>query len=179
MPPKKKYLKEAAARARAAASEKRRASRKPSFASIENPTEPSPAPSAQPPPPSPEPLQLPSPILVGFDSESECGYQGGVNHNISDDDGDNLHGDGSEGTDAGYETLSEFDDSDVEEMERRGAAIQESLYLQIQLHKSVKEWRRTEANHALGYNGHSSRTIRQQAMEARKRQEMRDTAKMS
>ncbi len=69
--------------------------------------------------------------------------------------------------------------SDVKEMERRGAAMQESLYLQIQLHKSAKEWRLTEANRALGYNGHSSRTIRQQAMEACKRQEMCDAAKMS
>ena len=185
MPTKKKYLKEAAARARAAALAKRHATaRKPSFASAENPTphpnlrnlERSPSPSTRP-SPSPEPPRPPSPIFIDFDSESECGYQGGVNHNITDDD--DSHGDGSEGSDAGYETLSEFDDSDVKEMEKRGTTTRGSLYSQLQLYKPAKEWKKTEANRALGYNGHSSRTIRRQAMEARKRKEMRDMARTS
>jgi hypothetical protein len=67
-----------------------------------------------------------------------------------------------------YETLSEFDEGDVEEMKKHRVVMKTSLYSQMQMHKTPKEWRKTEANGALGYNGHSSRTNRWQAMEAQK-----------
>jgi hypothetical protein len=183
MPSKKKYLKEAAARARTAALKKRQASapKSPKSTSKQNltissGTEPNPCPSTRLPFPSaePEPPRVPSLILVDFDSESECGYQGGINH-----DDNNSHGDGTEDSDAGYETLSEFDNSDVEGTEKNGTAMRKNSYLQIQSHKPAKEWQKTEANRALGYNGHSSRTTRWQVMKARKRQKMHDIAKVS
>jgi hypothetical protein len=120
---------------------------------------------------------LPIQIQVDVDSKSECGYQGGVNHYVTDD---NMGSDSQQGgSDARYETMSEFDEGDVEEMRMHATNMKESLYSQIQVHKSMEEWKNTEANGALGYNGHSSRTIRQQNMEARKQQAVREHAKTS
>jgi hypothetical protein len=56
---------------------------------------------------------MPLLILVDYDSESKCGYWGGINY-----DNDNSHGDRTEDWDVGYETLSEFDDGNVEGIEK-------------------------------------------------------------
>lgn len=55
------------------------------------------------------------PILIDVDSESECGYQGSVNRYLTDDNVMNSHGEDSY---PGHEILSEFDEGDVEEMEK-------------------------------------------------------------
>ena len=126
----------------------------------------SPGLSPDPPMQPPLPCRPLLPILIDFDSKSECRYQGGVNHYLTDDNMMELDGEGPEDSDAGYETLLDFDEGDVKDLERHVTAMGKSLYSQVQVYKSAREWKTTEVNCALRYNGHSLRTIRWQEMEA-------------
>jgi hypothetical protein len=167
MPPKKalKHQREAAARARSSRARFRE------LEQLEDPPTSGSGMFPSPPQIIPSPPHAPSPIVVDSDSEAECRYQGGINHCVtSDDDETDLEG----GMDAGYETVSEFGEDEVTEMKEKA-----DLYTQIQFRKTEKEWKKVEANRKLGYSGHSARTGRRRAKEARERQKQHNETKVS
>lgn len=113
------------------------------------------------------------PIIV--DSDSDCGYNGGVNYYGSDGDSDEHLDENSGISDA--ESLEELEGVALEEnladlraeLEELAAATQ---YEQIMGPKSAKQWKRVEKNQSLGYTGTSQRTQQRKAKEAREREEL-------
>jgi hypothetical protein len=114
------------------------------------------------------------PIIV--DSDSDCGYDGGVNYYWSDSDSDEYLDENSGISDT--ESLEELEGVALEEnlaglkveLEELAAATQ---YEQIMGPKSEKQWKRVEKNRSLGYTGISQRTQQRKAKEAREREELR------
>jgi hypothetical protein len=146
----RKYLKEAAARARLARNAKAELQ-----AAINT-----------------QSTDLNSLVVEILSSGSESGYYGGVNTILSSLDITEHEDDGW----FGYESLLEFDDCDVAKMVMRGQ--ENGLYNQLEM-KSRQEWAKVEANRSLGYNGLSDRTQRRKANEARKRKQEREEARNS
>jgi hypothetical protein len=107
------------------------------------------------------------PIIV--DSDSDCGYNGGVNYYRSDSDSDKYLDESSGISDA--ESLEELEGVALEEnladlrveLEELAAATQ---YEQIMGPKSAKR-KRVEKNRSLGYTGTSQHTQQRKAKEAR------------
>ena len=120
------------------------------------------------------------PIIV--DSDSDCGYNGGVNYYGSDNDSDEYLDESSGISDA--ESLEELEGVALEEnladlrveLEELAAATQ---YEQIMGPKSAKQWKRVEKNRSLGYTGTSQRTQQRKAKEAREREELRAQNRVS
>ena len=163
MPPKKpsKQKKEAAARVCAGRANIQELSKS-------GTSEPNPE-SAREGNPSPEPqARAPAPIFVDSDSEWESGYQGGVNYYVLSEEETDTDNDGE----AGCESFDE-DEEDIITILKDKA----HLYTQIQQTKSAWDWKIAEANRSFRYNGHSSRTVRRQWQEARKRQAFHEEAK--
>ena len=179
--PPKKYLKEAAARARDAASQARALAARDE--SSHNPVSESgnPAPETR---PSPSDNLPRAPVIeIDISSESECGYDGGVEMGISTDDDEEA---GSV-SDAGCESVVEFDEDDVREMKEKGLRViacaetqpVKSLYSELKVGLEKKEWKKIEANRSLGYNGQSERSQQRRAAAARKQEEERARARNS
>lgn len=106
------------------------------------------------------------------DGENECSWDGGVNHIISDSDGDwESTGDGEGiGSDSDLSELEgpELVESLHSQLEREIAAFARATpYEKINQPMSAKDWKKVEANRALGYTGHSERTKRRRGKEER------------
>jgi hypothetical protein len=101
------------------------------------------------------------------DSESDCGYEGGVDCDPSDD-----------------ESLAELEGDELEanlsalhkEAESQDAP---NAFKQMMSHKDSKEWKKVEANRALGYTKNSIRTQERRRKEAREQEASQAEAKTS
>ncbi|KAK7042832.1 hypothetical protein R3P38DRAFT_3449566, partial [Favolaschia claudopus] len=182
MPPSKKHQREAAARARAA----RHPPKPPT--PLEEPSESQedqrglhnetnfPAMDLDT-PSNPLPPLEPDFDLSFDDSDSECGYEGGVDHEPSDDEYLCELDRDSDFTDS---DLSEFDEEMIECLKKELEALAKPTpFEKVRETKSNKEWAKAEANRGLGYNGHSERTTFRRNAEARERETKRKAAKMS
>ncbi|KIM89696.1 hypothetical protein PILCRDRAFT_2013 [Piloderma croceum F 1598] len=106
----------------------------------------------------PETIDNTPAINISSDSDSDCGYEGGVNCYWSDSDDSDFS---EEYSDA--ESLEELEGDELEanllelrtELTDLGAPTK---YDQIMELKLEKEWRKVEQNCALGYNGNSKQT---------------------
>jgi hypothetical protein len=108
----------------------------------------------------------------------ECGYTGGVGvEEESDSDSDYEPDSESEWSDD--ESLLEYEGDELEENLRQQRELMEDIqvlsgshpsgYEEITVPKLRKEWTKVEGNRGLGYSGHSKRTQRRRAKEARDR----------
>ena len=57
--------------------------------------------------------------------------------------------------------VTDFGKSDIEELKKKVKSV--TLYAQIEVSKSMKEWKKAKVTRSLGYNGQSSRSKRRQA----------------
>ncbi|KAG6893904.1 hypothetical protein C0992_008237, partial [Termitomyces sp. T32_za158] len=110
-------------------------------------------------------------IIEIVSSDSDAGYLGGVNMILSSNENLWSVGEDDSTLDLSGELLLEFDEKDVEGLKERGQQA-EGLYSQLETGKSIKEWKKLEANQSLGYNGLSKRTQRRRDLEAHKRQDI-------
>ena len=80
------------------------------------------------------------------DSELDCGYEGGVNCNASDDENlAELEGDEMEANLSALHKMAESQDAP-------------NAFKQMMSYKGSKEWKEIEANRALGYTKNSTHT---------------------
>ena len=101
-----------------------------------------------------------------MDSDSDCGYKGGVNCYWSDSDDSDFS---EEYSDA--DSLEELEGDELKanllelrtELADLGAPTK---YDQIMESKLENDWRKVEQNYALGYNGNSKWTQERRAKEA-------------
>jgi hypothetical protein len=95
--------------------------------------------------------------LLTFDSDSECGCEGGVDIDISDDE----YLPGSEhDSDFTDTNLSEHDEERFEALKKEFASLSEPTPFEELSHKkSETQGKAAEANRSLGYNGHSELPI--------------------
>jgi hypothetical protein len=112
-------------------------------------------------------------------AESDCGYDGGVNMNLSDSDED-----GTDWTDSDEESLSEFSGEELErnlqELRKEAEALWEpEVNWKLMERKSSKDWEKAEKNRALGYTGLSDRTRQRHEKQARDRAALRKAAQTS
>ena len=129
----------------------------------------------------PETIDNTPAIDISSNSDSDCGYKGGVNCYWSDSD-DSDFSDLEECSDA--DSLEELEGDELEanllelrtELADLGAPTK---YDQITESKLEKDWRKVEQNRALGYNGNSKRTQEQCAKEACNREASRKKARTS
>jgi hypothetical protein len=129
-------------------------------------------------------LDTQPPILLKSDSDSDVGYEGGVDCTWSDSDYEPGTDSGSDWCDSDADSLSEFEGEGLEanlqelreELEALGAPVE---YHGIRAPRSAKEWKKIEGNRALGYTGHSQRTQQRKAKEAREQTAMREEARES
>jgi hypothetical protein len=96
-----------------------------------------------------EPVELPANptttnvIDLVSDDESECEYEGGVNHNIDSD----LVPDSDSDGDFTDEDLSEFDEEMLKDLlEEVSSLTALSPFTSLQIPKSKKEWSKSEKN---------------------------------
>jgi hypothetical protein len=175
----KKYLREAAARARAA----RHAS---SSTRTQLPSTPEPSGPISKPENTPPTLLAPNRVDSETDSDAEgdCGYIGGVNCDVSegeydpksdnnwvDSDGDLMELEGDE--------LEENLRGLREKEEMVNSAATPSSYDLITEKRSAKEWKEAEKNRSLGYTGTSARTRQRKSKAAREQAAVRKNAKSS
>lgn len=130
---------------------------------------------------SPEPRAA-SPIVVDlvsddeFSDESECGYDGGVNHYLTSDYVPESDSDG-EFTE---EDLSDFDEEMLEGLQKEMAQLKEPTPFEcLLIPKSTKAWKKTEQNRSLGYNGQGRSTRFRKDKQARDLATARAEAKKS
>jgi hypothetical protein len=117
--------------------------------------------------------------LTDSESESDCGYTGGVNMDMSDSDEE-----GSDWVDSDAESLSEFSGSELdvnlEELQQEAEDLRKPMVnWKIMERKSPKEWAKAEKNRGLGYTGLSDRTRQRREKEARDRAAFWDAAQTS
>jgi hypothetical protein len=118
-------------------------------------------------------------IDISSNSDSDCGYEGGVNCYWSDSDDSDFN---EEYSDA--DSLEELEGDELEanllelrtELADLGAPTK---YDQIMESKLEKDWRKVEQNRGLGYSGNSKRTQERRAKEARDREASRKEAQTS
>ena len=113
------------------------------------------------------------------DSESDCGYEGGVDCDPSDDSAADSDEDWSDD-----ESLAELEGDELEanlSALRKEAESQDApnAFKQMMSHKDSKEWKKVEANRALGYTKNSIRTQERRRKEAREQEASRAEAKTS
>ena len=121
---------------------------------------------------------LDSECPVELESDSDCGYRGGVDHYPSDD-GEDTEEDWSDD-----ESLAELEGDELEaslSVLRNEAEIHSvpSHFWQMMSQRDPKEWKKAEANRALGYNKNSTRTQERRRKEARGREAFKADAKTS
>ncbi|KAJ6565078.1 hypothetical protein B0H10DRAFT_2239222 [Mycena sp. CBHHK59/15] len=106
------------------------------------------------------------------DGDNECSWDGGVNHIVSESEKDWKPAADEEGIGSDPD-LSELEGPELVEslhhqLEREVAALDRATpYEKINQPMSAKNWKKVEANRALGYTGHSERTNRRRAKEER------------
>jgi hypothetical protein len=113
------------------------------------------------------------------ESDSDCGYEGGVDCDPSDGEQDYEDDQWSDD-----ESLAELEG---DELEANLSALREeaesqdapNVFKQMMSPKDSKEWSKAEANWALGYNKNSSRTQERRRKEAREREASKIEAKTS
>ncbi|KAJ8580766.1 hypothetical protein M405DRAFT_752869 [Rhizopogon salebrosus TDB-379] len=109
------------------------------------------------------------------DSQSNCGYTGGVSVEVLTSDSDSEYEpDTSESGWSDGESLCELEGDESEEnlaaLKAKVDALQQPTsfkFEKILEGKTAAEWKKAEQNRALGYNGHSDRTKRRQNKTAR------------
>ena len=112
-------------------------------------------------------------------SESECGYSGGVNMDLSDSNEDS-----SDWVDSEAESLSELEgdelEMNLEELRKETEAlVGPEVNWNIMERRTSKEWEMAEKNRALGYTGLSSRTRQRREKDGRDRAAFRKAAETS
>jgi len=115
------------------------------------------------------------------DSESDCGYEGGVDCKSSDDEYDPTDGDEDWSDD---KSLAELEG---DELEANLCALHEeveslhapTVFRQMMVAKNAKEWKKVEGNQALGYTKNSTHTWERRRKEAREQAMFREKAKTS
>ena len=115
------------------------------------------------------------------DSESDCEYEGGVNCDSSDDEYDPTDSDENWSSD---ESLAELEGDELEA--NLQALHQEvkswdapSAFKEMMAPKDAKDWKKVEANRALGYMKNSTRTKERRRKEGRERAAFQEKAKTS
>jgi hypothetical protein len=106
------------------------------------------------------------PIDVSSDSDSDCGYEGGVNCSWSNLDSEDY-------SDA--DSLEELEGEELEanlnelraELKELGIPTKYDQFIEL---KTAKDWKEAEKNCTLGYTGHSKQTQEQRAKEGRDRE---------
>jgi hypothetical protein len=116
------------------------------------------------------------------DSESDCGYEGGVNCEPSDDEYDPTTDSDEDWSDD--ESLAELEGDELEANLHALREEAESLdaptaFRQMMVPKDAGEWKKAEGNRALGYTKNSTRTQERRRKEARERAAFREEAKIS
>jgi hypothetical protein len=118
--------------------------------------------------------------IVGVESDSDCGYMGGINCEDFDEeyDSDSSSDPWSDSTADEYEgeALEENLQGIREELADLGP---QSQYAQIMVQKSTKNWRKAEKSRALGYTGNSQRTQQRKDKAAREQAAFRKDAQTS
>ncbi|KAF8235258.1 hypothetical protein L208DRAFT_1376574 [Tricholoma matsutake] len=115
------------------------------------------------------------------DSESDCGYEGGVDCESSDDEYDPADEDGDWSDDKSFAEL-EGDELEAnlhalhEEVESLDAP---TVFRQMMVAKNAKEWKKVEGNRALGYTKNSTCTWERRRKEAQEQATFREKAKTS
>ncbi|KAJ7704620.1 hypothetical protein B0H16DRAFT_1482618 [Mycena metata] len=124
---------------------------------------------------SPEILDL---SISDEDDDYECGYDGGVNVWVSDEEYDPEDDRDSDFTDS---ELSDFDEEMLEALKEELASLAGpgTAFEMLGKTKTKEEWKKVEANRRLGYNGHSERSKFQAAQKARKAEAQRKALKDS
>ena len=115
------------------------------------------------------------PINISSDSDSDCGYEGGVNFSLSKSDSFDY-------SDA--ESLEELEGEELEaNLNELRAELKElpirTKYDLLMEPKTVKDWKKAEENRTLGYTGNSKRTQERRAKDLRDRETFRAKAQTS
>ena len=171
-----KHKKEAAARARAGRAVARQISLPPDV-----PSSPEPVPEINfgfSPEPEPEPIEIFS------DSESDCGYTGGVDYHGFDSDDEFEPGSDGCWSDSDGESLAELEGEELESSLRElkvelDALAAPSKYDLIAAAKTSQEWKMAEKKRGFGYTSNSQRTKQRNAKAAREKEIARKIAKNS
>jgi hypothetical protein len=113
------------------------------------------------------------------DSESDCGYEGRVDCDPSNDSAADSDEDWSDD-----ESLAELEGDELEanlSVLHKEAESQDApnAFKQMMSHKDSKEWKKVEANRALGYTKNSIRTQERRRKEAREQEASQAEAKTS
>jgi hypothetical protein len=126
----------------------------------------------------------PKPIEIFADSESDCGYTGGVNYHDFDSDSDEYEPGTDEDWSDSDDSLVEFEGDELENnlrelREELDALAAPSKYDLITGAKTNQEWKGAEKKRRLGYTGNSQRTKQRHAKAAREREIIQKKAKDS
>jgi hypothetical protein len=116
------------------------------------------------------------------DSESDCGYEGGVDCESSDGEYDPAANSDEDWSDD--ESLAEFEGDELEANLRALREEADSLdaptaFRQMMVPKDAKEWKKAEGNRAFGYTKNSTRTQERRRKETQERAALREDAKTS
>lgn len=118
-------------------------------------------------------------IIVDSDSDSDCGYDGGVNYQWSSSEYEPGYDSSDEWT-SDAESLAEFEGDELEA--NLQSLREEALALggpQIMQPKSAEDWKKAEKNRAWGYTGTSQRSRQRNEKNARERDAFRKEARTS
>ena len=115
------------------------------------------------------------PINISSDSNSDCGYKGGVNFSLSKSDSFDY-------LDA--ESLEELEGEELEanlnelraELKELPTCMKYDMLMEL---KTVKDWKKAEENHTLGYTGNLKCTQERQAKDLHDRKTSRAKAQTS
>lgn len=122
---------------------------------------------------------LPVEDVLDLDANSDwdCGYDGGVNHDMSEDETEAWTDE--DASDA--ESLCELEGEELEaNLRMLMTALDEgNVFEALMAKKTAREWEEAESNRGLGYNGHSLRRKQEIAKKALEDAATRKAAKTS
>jgi hypothetical protein len=115
------------------------------------------------------------------DSESDCGYEGGVNCESSDDEYKHTS------SDEGWSSDGSLAELERDELEANLCALREeaesldapTVFRNMMAPTDAKGWKKAEGNQAFGYTKNSTRTQERRRKEAREQAEFQEKAKTS
>ena len=115
------------------------------------------------------------------DSESDCGYEGGVNYDSSDDGYDSTDSDENWSSD---ESLAELEGDELEAnfqaLQQEAKSLHAPIAFKVMMApKDTNNWKKAEANHALSYTKNSTCMKERRRKEERERTEFQEKAKTS
>jgi hypothetical protein len=108
------------------------------------------------------------------ESDSDCGYDGGVNHDGSDNETDAWYSD--------VESLCEFEGDELDsnlEMLKAAFAADGDVFEDLMAKRTTMDWKKVEKRRSLGYNGQSVRRQQELAKKAKEDAATREAAKTS